>query len=164
MFLREELLQPGCAKRQVYKVCVVSVLLYGSETWVLTEEMSARLVRREGPRALGASARRIAAYAALCQAEARGRDRWALCAQHAGGLLRVVAWLGLAPDPQLNSGLARLTEWEIGTPGRGSAGPALPSGRSCRNYYLVLSTPRVRVVSEDPNTHYASGPVSAPAN
>ena len=27
------------AKRQVYKVCVVSVLLYGSETWVLTEEM-----------------------------------------------------------------------------------------------------------------------------
>ena len=71
----------------------------------------ARLVRREGPRALGASARRIAAYAALCQAEARGRDRWALCAQHAGGLLRVMAWLGLAnhahacarrgiPDPQ----------------------------------------------------------------
>ena len=48
-----------------------------------------------GPRALGASARRIAAYAALCQAEARGRDRWALCAQHAGGLLRVMAWLGL---------------------------------------------------------------------
>ena len=25
------------AKRQVYKVCVVSVLLYGSETWVLTD-------------------------------------------------------------------------------------------------------------------------------
>ncbi len=56
----------------------------------------ARLVRQEGPRALGASARRIAAYAALCQAEARGRDRWALCAQHAGGLLRVMACLGLA--------------------------------------------------------------------
>ena len=31
------------AKRQVYKVCVVSVLLYGCETWVLTEEMFRKL-------------------------------------------------------------------------------------------------------------------------
>ena len=31
------------AKRQVYKVCVVSVLLYGSETWVLTEELFRKL-------------------------------------------------------------------------------------------------------------------------